>query len=165
MKVSKARIQLDSFDMKILRTLGSRGFMKNIELADAVCLSESACFQRTAKLKKMGILKGFIADIDVSILQPHITVMTLLVLERQTEQEYRQLTNAIRRVPQIVRACRITGEFDYMIETVAPDFQTYKEIIEELIAGDFQIKQYQSRILQEEVKRVHPASAYLDYDG
>ena len=149
----------DILDLKIIRTLGNRGHIKNIDLANAVGLSPSACHQRTVRLKKMGVLRGFAAEIDVSKISPYIRVMTLLMLERQSTNEYRRMNQKICETPQIVRAYRISGDFDYALETLAPNFDCYRAIIERLLEGDVAIKQYQSRIMQEEVKSANDYSA------
>ncbi|MEO0400608.1 MAG: Lrp/AsnC family transcriptional regulator [Pseudomonadota bacterium] len=141
----------DTFDLKILRTLGARGSLKNVDLADAVGLSPSACHQRTARLKKLGVLKGFTADIDIAKVTPVIRVLTLVMLEKQDISQFQIINNRLPDIPQIVRAHRTSGDFDYAFETVAPDFDAYLLILKRLVEG-VEIKQYQSRIMQEVLK-------------
>lgn len=148
----------DAFDLKIIKTLGDRGHIKNTDLANAVGLSPSACHQRTVRLRKAGVLKGFSADFDISKIMPCIRVMTLVMLERQSANEFQRMNEKIRATPEIVRAHRISGDFDYALETLAPDFDSYRVMIERLLEGDVAIRQYQSRIMQEVVKSESPGS-------
>ena len=148
----------DVFDLKIIKTLGDRGHIKNIDLASAVGLSPSACHQRTVRLKKAGVLRGFSADFDLSKITPCIRVMTLLMLERQSANEYQRMNDKIRETPEIIRAHRISGDFDYALETLAPDFDSYRVMIERFLEGDVAVKQYQSRIMQEAVKSTSASS-------
>ena len=148
----------DAFDLKIIKTLGDRGHIKNVDLASAVGLSPSACHQRTVRLKKAGVLKGFAADFDIARITPCIRVMTLVMLERQSTNEFQRMNEKIRATPEIVRAHRISGDFDYALETLAPDFDSYRVMIERFLEGDVAIKQYQSRIMQEVVKSTNDSS-------
>ena len=88
MRFSKPDSGLDTLDYKILGALSEHGFMKNTELAELVGLSPSACHARMNRLKKMQILRGFDAVIDISKLAAHVHVLTLLMLERQDIREY-----------------------------------------------------------------------------
>jgi len=145
------KADLDAADIRILKTLGERGYLKNVELADAVGLSPSACHQRMARLKKLKIIKGFSVKIDISKIMPSIRVLTLLMLEDQHKSELDRMNVRLRKFPQIIRAYRISGEFNYAIETVAPDYDTFRVILKRLI-DNFHVKQHQSRIMQETIK-------------
>ena len=85
-------------------------------------------------------------------------VMTLVMLERQSTNEFQRMNEKIRATPEIVRAHRISGDFDYALETLAPDFDSYRVMIERFLEGDVAIKQYQSRIMQEVVKSTNDSS-------
>ncbi|MEM9990095.1 MAG: Lrp/AsnC family transcriptional regulator, partial [Pseudomonadota bacterium] len=103
-------------------------------------------------LKKDKIIRGFHADIDATKITPFISVMTMLMLEKQNQAEYQKMNDIIQDIPQIVRAHRTTGEFDYILETHAQDFNSFRNIIEDLVNRDVVVKQYHSRIMQEQVK-------------
>ena len=150
MRSSKPDNGLDTLDYKILGALGEHGFMKNTELAELVGLSPSACHARMNRLKKMQILRGFDAVIDISKLAAHVHVLTLLMLERQDIREYRRVNNILRETPEIIRVHRVSGEFDYAFETIATDYDSYRRIVENVMSS-ISVKQYQSRILQERI--------------
>lgn len=150
--------KLDAYDMKILKALADHGYIKNKDLAEMVGLSPSACHQRSVRLAEMKVFKGYSADIDYTRVSSSIHVMTLILLERQTSSEYAKMNRILKSTRQVVRALRISGDFDYLLETIAPDYDTYKQIIETVVNGDVAVKQYQSRIMQELVKSVNEAS-------
>ena len=149
--MGNTKIDLDTYDKKILKILGENGYLKNVDLSEAVGLSPSACHQRLARLKKIGVLQGFSANINVSRIVPSVRVLTLLMLEKQDLSEYRRMNSRLRETPQIVRAHRTAGDFDYAFETIAHDFESYRLILERVFDG-FVVKQYQSRVMQEEIK-------------
>lgn len=126
-----------------------------------VALSESACHKRVARLKSLGVIRGERVLIELPQTYGFVRVLTLLILELQNETMYQRLNNAILNNERIVRAHRVSGEYDYALETIAPDFETYRQTVETLVNGGFGIARYQSRILQEEIKDIHPCTARL----
>ena len=56
--------KLDQIDDAILRELSRNGRLSNIELADRVGLSPSACLRRVAALERGGIISGYRAVVS-----------------------------------------------------------------------------------------------------
>lgn len=56
-------VSLDRFDLKILAHLEREGRCSNVDLADAVGLSQSPCLVRTKRLQESGVIRGYGADI------------------------------------------------------------------------------------------------------
>src|SRR5688572_2255269 len=56
-------VSLDQFDLKILAHLEREGRCSNVELADAIGLSQSPCLIRTKRLQQVGVIRGYRADI------------------------------------------------------------------------------------------------------
>ena len=59
---------IDQFDEKILHALKSDAQKTSIELAEVVGLSPSTCQRRQRDLEQRGIIRGYRADIDPSVL-------------------------------------------------------------------------------------------------
>src|SRR3546814_1539707 len=55
---------LDAIGRKILQELSRDGRISNLELADRVGLSQSACLRRVQELERSGVIKGYRAVID-----------------------------------------------------------------------------------------------------
>ena len=56
--------KLDEIADRILHELSRDGRLSNIELADRVGLSPSACLRRVQELEKTGLIKGYRAILD-----------------------------------------------------------------------------------------------------
>ena len=71
-------IKIDTIGRKILHELSSDGRISNLELADRVGLSPSACLRRVQELERSGVIKGYRAVIDPAKLgltfQAYVTV-------------------------------------------------------------------------------------------
>lgn len=155
-------VALDAYDLKILEAFATKGAVRNIDIAETIGLSPSACHQRTAKLKKIGVLKGFIIDADTTLLGSYTRILTLVMLKNQDQAKFKILNKKLRAIPSVVRAHRIAGDFDYVFETLAPDFESYRVIVEGVMA-ELEIKQYQSRIMQESIKATTDINAILSW--
>lgn len=157
-KLSLKRDTLDAFDKKILKALTENGYLRNTELAEKVNLSKSACYQRVARLKKMGVFKGFVPVIHIPGETPYIQFFTLIMLEKQDRREFDMFNRRLKVAPGIIQAHRVTGDFDYSIQSRFATVEAYEEMIENLFQ-DINIKQYQTRIVKSEI--VHQKNVYV----
>ena len=57
-------IKIDAIGRKILQELSHDGRISNLELAERVGLSPSACLRRVQELERSGVIKGYSAVID-----------------------------------------------------------------------------------------------------
>ena len=57
-------MNLDSTDRAILEALQQAGRLSNVELAERVHLSESACLRRARALEAGGVIVGYRATVD-----------------------------------------------------------------------------------------------------
>ncbi len=73
-------IELDRLDRKILCELERDAHLTNIKLAERVGLSASACLRRVQELEKIGIIRGYKAVIDRSLLGIGLTVYVTIGL-------------------------------------------------------------------------------------
>ena len=58
--------KLDAIDVRILSLLQKNGRTKKVELASAVGLSLSSCWDRLQKLEQAGFVRGYYAEIDLT---------------------------------------------------------------------------------------------------
>jgi len=156
----KLNSELDQTDLRILRALAKIGYLRNVDLAKRVNLSPSACHQRVARLKRLGVLTGYSAEIDTRKISASIRVLTLIMLDVQDPREFRRFNDLLENAAWVVRAYRTSGDFDYAVESLAPDFESYRAMIEGILSNA-SIKQYQSRIMQELIKSAPDAEAIL----
>ena len=55
---------MDHFDKKLLSILQTNGRISNVELSEAVNLSESACLRRVKSLEERGFIDKYVALLD-----------------------------------------------------------------------------------------------------
>ena len=78
---------MDHFDKKLLSILQTNGRISNVELSEAVNLSESACLRRVKSLEERGFIDKYVALLDQKRAGLTDTVFVHIVLKREEKSE------------------------------------------------------------------------------
>jgi DNA-binding Lrp family transcriptional regulator len=153
-----AAVSLDRFDLKILAHLEREGRCSNVELADAVGLSQSPCLVRTKRLQESGVIRGYGADIALDKLGRHVIVFSEVTISSHRPPDFRKFEEAVDQHSEIVEWYNMSGGYDYLLKIVAPSVAYFQELMERLLQDDIGIEKFTSRIVlrQASRKRSHP---------
>lgn len=121
-------MQIDRTDKLILRELQENARIPNVELAERVGLSPSACSRRLHQLEQSGIIEGYQAVISNKALGQTITALVHITLKAQSEDHLQKFEVAVGTCPYIVACFLMSGESDYLIRVNARDMAHYEEI-------------------------------------
>lgn len=124
----KSSIPLDSTDKNLLRRLQERGRSTNAELAEAVHLSESACFRRVRALEGEGVITGYAATVSPAAVGLALTVYVSITLSSQAQDVLAAFERAVSEAPEIMECHLMTGQADYMIRLVASDVEDLERL-------------------------------------
>jgi len=151
-------VSLDRFDLKILAHLEREGRCSNVELADAVGLSQSPCLVRTRRLQESGVIRGYGADIALDKLGRHVIVFSEVTISSHRPPDFRKFEEAVDQHSEIVEWYNVSGGYDYLLKIVAPSVAYFQELMERLLQDDIGIEKFTSRIVlrQASRKRSHP---------
>lgn len=118
--------KIDSINRNILRELSRDGRVSNLDLAERVGLSPSACLRRVQELEKDGVITGFRAVIDKSKLGIGFTAYVAVGLNDHTKSSQEAFEVAISRSKEVVECHNITGTVEYLLRIEARDLADYK---------------------------------------
>jgi DNA-binding Lrp family transcriptional regulator len=141
---------LDLFDIKILVHLQREGRCSNVDLADAIGLSESPCLARTKRLQESGIIRGYGADVALEKLGSHVVVFCEVTLGSHRPHDFRKFEAGAGRYREIVECYNISGGYDYLLKIVAPGVAHFQALMERLLEDDIGIAKFSSRIVLRE---------------
>jgi Lrp/AsnC family leucine-responsive transcriptional regulator len=119
---------MDSFDRDLVAVLQQEGRIANVQLAERVHLSESACLRRVRTLESQGVIQGYSARVDPQKVGLSGIVFVSITLERQDQDELRVFEEAVRALPEVMDCYLMTGEFDYLLRVVVADTQDFERI-------------------------------------
>ena len=112
----------------ILAELASDARASQIELAEKVGLSPTACARRIRQLEEIGMIRGYRADIEPAALGLVTTVVVTITLEKQSEDYLAAFEAAIARCPDVVSCHLMSGSDDYHLQVMARDIADFERI-------------------------------------
>ncbi len=119
----------DATDRAILATLQQHGRMPNIELADRVSLSPSACLRRLRALEEDGVIAGYTAELDRERLGLQLTIFVELQVERHSLETSNRVEAGLLAIPAVVACHVVSGTADFLVEVAAPTLQAYERVL------------------------------------
>jgi DNA-binding Lrp family transcriptional regulator len=126
MSVETASGSLDAVDRAILGLLQEDGRIANVDLAEAVHLSPSACLRRVRRLEESGRIDRYVALLDPSAVGLGTDVFVEITLTGQDETTLEAFERAVSERPEIMSCHLMAGQFDYLVHVVVRDVADYE---------------------------------------
>lgn len=121
-------MQLDPTDCRILRVLQKNGRMTHAELAERVNLSPSACHRRVQRLEAAGVIRDYVARLDLRALGRSTVVFVEIKLAGQSDDVLDAFEREVARVPDVLECHLMAGSADYLLKIVAADTEDFARI-------------------------------------
>ena len=125
------RIMLDRIDYRIILALQEDGRLSNVQLAERIGLSPSACLRRVQILEENGIITGYAALIDAAAFGRTSHIIVAITLDRQSEDYLSAFEDAVAECPDVMECYLMAGDADYVLRLVAKDAADYERIHKE----------------------------------
>jgi Lrp/AsnC family transcriptional regulator of ectoine degradation len=157
-------IELDNHDLQILKIVQDHGDISNQELAARISLSPSACLNRVRRLEKAGVIRRYLAELDLGRLRSYLLVWAEVTLVQHGTEEFRRFDKAMSDLPEVVETYQVNGAFDYLIRVACRDINHYREVNDRLSAAGLGIARIQSHIVMSRPKAFsgYDLSAFLE---
>jgi Lrp/AsnC family transcriptional regulator, leucine-responsive regulatory protein len=107
--------QLDAIDIAILDALQTDGRLSNLDLAQRVHLSPSACLRRVKQLEESGVIARYVALLNPKAVGQPGTSFTIVNLETLAGDALEVFEQAVRAQPRILDCYYVAGANDYLI--------------------------------------------------
>lgn len=128
-------IELDRYNRDILQVLEKDGRISNIDLAERIGLSPSACLRRVQELERSGIIKGYRAVLDREKLGIGFIAYISVGLSDHTVPSQERFESAMRAAPAVRECLNTTGVFEYLLRVELPDMSAYKKFHVDVLGG------------------------------
>ena len=119
----------DKVDRAIVTHLQRDGRIANVDLADAVALSPSACLRRVKALEASGIVAGYHAEVSRARAGLGLTVFIGLSVSGHSRETSAQVEEALLAIPAVVACYLVSGADDFLIEAAVPDLASYEQVL------------------------------------
>ena len=117
---------LDSIDDHILRVLRRHGRISNLQLAEKVGLSASACSRRVQELERSGVILGYRAQLDPVQTDRAYVVYVAVGLAEHSKAAQEGFERAMGHAPEVAECHNVAGAFEYLLRVEVTDLPAFK---------------------------------------
>ncbi len=122
-------LTLDKTDRKLLELLQKDGRITNLELADRVALSPSACLRRVRALEEAGVIRGYAALLDPAKIGLGLVAFVTVKLEKRGRMPTDAFARACRDWPEVAACHATTGDMDYLLRVHVEDLAHFSRFV------------------------------------
>lgn len=120
---------LDRTDRRLLELLQQDGRMTNLELAERVALSPSACLRRVRALEVAGVIRGYAARLDPAAIGLGLLAFVNVKLEKRGRMPTDAFARACRDWPEVAACHATTGDMDYLLRVHVEDLAHFSRFV------------------------------------
>ena len=142
---------MDRIDSSILTALQDNARISNVDLANLVGLSPSACLRRVSQLEKAGIIDGYHAHLNAAKLGHDVLVLMHISLHSQSSEMMEEFEQAVAKIPQVLACFLIAGENDYILRVAARDVNDFGRVHSKYLSSLPHVLRMESNFVLREV--------------
>ncbi|QJR12390.1 Leucine-responsive regulatory protein [Usitatibacter rugosus] len=147
-----ARPALNRSDRRILEILQGDGRLTNLELAERVSLSPSACLRRVRALEEAGVIRRYAAIVDPGKVGLGLRAFVTVKLEKRGRMPTDVFTKAVQDWPEVVGCHSTTGDMDYLLRVHVEDLEHFSRFVMDSLLKHPGVLDVKSSFVLEEVK-------------
>ena len=133
MRTIPAEAKLDAIDRAILAELQREGRLSNLDLAQRVHLSPSACLRRVKALEDSGVIAQYVALLNPRAVGKHGVSFTIINLEGMNTPQLEAFEQAVRDQPEVLDCFYVAGSNDYLIRFTYRDAEDLERFHSEVL--------------------------------
>lgn len=138
---------IDQINRNILHELEANGRISNLELAQKVGLSPSACLRRVQELERTGVIRGYRAVLNRDATGGGFLAYVTVGLSQHTKADQTAFEKAMLRAPEVRECHNVTGTVEYLLRVEVADLAAYKHFHTEVLGTVPQVSSITSYIV------------------
>lgn len=124
---------IDHIDARILRALQRDSTLSQRALAEAVGLSQAACWRRLQAIRASGLIDGHALRLNRAALDLGIVAFVMIRTRQHAKSWLETFRQHVNAMPEVIDFYRISGDYDYMLKIVTRDIASYDRVYQRLI--------------------------------
>nr|WP_211753595.1 Lrp/AsnC family transcriptional regulator [Pacificibacter marinus] len=149
-------VRLDRIDIALLAHLAKNGRVSKSELARRLDLRPTACWDRMQRLEKAGVITGYRTEFALRAIGPNVTVFVMIELGEHKAQNFDRFEREIARHDEITGCWALGGGYDYLLQVITRDIDSYQEMIDVVLEQRAGVSRYFSYIVTKSIKNGPP---------
>ncbi len=128
-------LELDDFDLKIVKLLSCEGRISMTELGNRIGLSKTPVSARVKRLEAEGYILGYRAELSARKLGLEHVAFIEVKLSDTRDKALKAFNETIREIPAVEECHMIAGGFDYLVKVRTKDIREYRHVLAESISA------------------------------
>jgi Lrp/AsnC family leucine-responsive transcriptional regulator len=145
-------LAINRTDRKLLEILQRDGHLTNLELAELVNLSPSACLRRVRALEKAGVIRRYAALVDARKVGLELMAFVNVKLEKRGRMPTDAFARAVKDWPEVLGCHSLTGDMDYLLRVRVENLDHYSRFVMDSLLKHPGVLDVRSSFVLEEVK-------------
>jgi DNA-binding Lrp family transcriptional regulator len=148
---------LDELDAAIVRELQRDARRTNRDIASAVGVSASTALERTRALRRRGVIKGALLDVDLSAIGRPVQALIAVRVRPPTRRNIEAFRDWARQLPETVGVFVTAGTEDFLVHVAVPDNNSLYEFVIDKLTARTDIADVRTSVIYEHIKtRLQP---------
>ena len=148
---AKDSARLDAVDRRIVSELMGDGRLTNAALAARVGVAESTCIARVRRLRELGVVRGFHAEVDLAALGYPLQAVVKVRLGSHNREHVASFRSILRDVPGALRILHVAGEDDYLVHVAVGSSEELRDLVLEHIHVHPMVRHTETQLVFEEI--------------
>ena len=127
--------ELDDLDGRILHALREDGRISVAQLAEDVHASRATTYVRLQRLREIGVVKGFSAQVDPIRAGTGVTAVVLVNAGQRGRLRWTKWREELEPIPAVEYAAMVTGDTDVVVILRARDQEELRSVLLEELQG------------------------------
>ncbi|MBN2014514.1 MAG: Lrp/AsnC family transcriptional regulator [Candidatus Altiarchaeota archaeon] len=143
--------KIDDLDVKIIKELREDARKSFREIAEKLEVAEGTVYNRVNKLQEIGVIKGFMADVDFSKIGYDLTALIGVIVEGGALSK---MEKKFAKEPNVSAVYDVTGEYDALIVAKFKDRDSLNSFVKRLLAFP-EVKRTYTMLVLNVMKETH----------
>jgi len=145
-------IAFNRTDRRLLDLLQRDGNLTNLELAEKVSLSPSACLRRVRALEEAGVIRRYVAIVDPKRVGLGLMAFVNVKLEKRGRTPADGFARAVKDWPEVLACHSLTGDMDYLLRVHVENLDHFSRFVMDSLLKHPGVLDVKSSFVLEEVK-------------
>ena len=143
---------LDELDAAIVRELQRDARRTNRDIASAVGVSPSTALERTRALRRRGVIKGALLDVDLSAIGRPVQALIAVRVRPPTLRNIEAFRDWARQLPETVGVFVTAGTEDFLVHVAVPNNNSLYEFVIDKLTARTDIADVRTSVIYEHIK-------------
>lgn len=147
---------LDAVDRVIIDALASDARLPNKTLAERAGIAPSTCLSRVRALREAGVIRGFHADIDPSLVGRPLQVIIAVRMQGHARSRLSALLRHLSQLPGVLNVFLLGGAHDFFVHVAASGPEALNDFVIEHLSSNPDVALTETNLIFQHVRSSMP---------